>query len=43
MRDSVLPIPGEAAKMGWWRFAGKGDNALAGNIIVKGSVVVESR
>ena len=43
MRDSVLPIPRQAAKMGWGRFAGTGDKALAGNRVTAGKAAIITR
>jgi hypothetical protein len=43
MRDSVLPTPRQAAKMGWWGFAGKGDEALAGNRVTAGKAAIGAR
>lgn len=43
MRDSVLPIPRQAAKMGWGRFAGTGDKALAGNRVTAGKAAIGAR
>ena len=43
MRDRILPIPREAAKMGWSRLADIADKPLASNRITAGKAAIVAR